>query len=82
MTQEGNTFQFLAGWLLLIVILSLINKSRVGHVLIYYSLLLIILLILVTEYAQIAPLLSNIQSIGAFNAASGGTPASDAAKTK
>jgi hypothetical protein len=62
--STASTFQFIAGWLLLIVILTFINKSRVGHVIIYYSLLLIILLILVTEYTQLAPLLQGIQTIG------------------
>lgn len=66
-----STFQFVVGWLLLITILVFANKSRVGHVIIYYSLILIILLILVTEYTQIVPYLNAIQTIGQFNPSSG-----------
>lgn len=78
-TGEMATFQFVAGWILLIVILIGANKTRVGHVILYYSLLLIILFILVTEYAQITPLLYSIQTVGDFSSAmspptvSGGT---------
>ncbi len=67
MTTESSTYTFVLGWILLITILTLANKSRIGHVLIYYSLLLIILLILVTEYAQIAPILSSIETVGQLN---------------
>jgi hypothetical protein len=79
-TVEGQTYQFVAGWVLLFILLIFINKSRVGHVLIYYSLLLMILLIVVTEYAQIAPLLNSVQSIGQFDASLAlGTPTAGAA---
>jgi hypothetical protein len=70
--NEGVTFQFVAGWILLITILVFANKSRLGHVIIYYSLLLIILLILVSEYQQIVPLLNAIQTVGEFNTANPG----------
>jgi hypothetical protein len=65
---ENKAFNFLLGWALMIVLLSLINRMRLGHVVIYYSLLLAIMLILVTEYKKLAPLLSGIESIGQFNA--------------
>lgn len=64
---ELPSYQFVAGWILLFVILTFVNKTRIGHVIIYYSLLLIILLILVTEYQQIVPILNSIQTIGMFN---------------
>lgn len=64
--KEEPTYKFVAGWILLIVLLTVAAKTRVGYVIIYYSLMLIILLILVTEYQQIAPLL-NVQTIGVFN---------------
>ncbi len=64
---ELPTYRFVAGWLLIIVILVAANKTRLGHVIIYYALLLMILLILVTEYQQISPLLQ-VQSIGQLNA--------------
>lgn len=67
--NETVSFQFVAGWILLITILVLANKSHIGHVIIYYSLCLMILLILVTEYQQIVPLLNAVQTIGEYNAA-------------
>ncbi len=57
MDDELPTYKFVASWILIIVILSLANRSRIGHVIIYYTLLLVILFILVTEYRQLAPLL-------------------------
>jgi len=71
MPTENNVFNFLLGWALMITLLMLINKTRLGHVIIYYSLLLAIMLILVTEYKKLAPLLAGIQSIGSFNQAGG-----------
>jgi len=64
---ELPTFNFIAGWILLITILVFTSKSRIGYVLIYYSLLLMILFILLTEYQQLAPLLDSIQTVGQFN---------------
>lgn len=68
MTQENNVFLFMVSWGVMIALLTLANKSRLGHVLIYYSLLLLILFLLVVEYRQIAPILSGIQTIGEINA--------------
>ena len=64
---ELATYQFIAGWILFIIILVFANKSRFGHVIIYYSLVLIILLILLIEYTTVTPLLNSIQTIGQFN---------------
>lgn len=63
----ASTFRFIVGWILLITILTFVNTTRLGHVIIYYALLLMILFILVTEYAQIVPYLNAIQTIGQFN---------------
>lgn len=68
---ENNTFMFLLGWLVMIVILVGVNRTHVGHVIIYYSLLLIILVILATEYQQIVPIFNSVTSIGQFNVAQG-----------
>lgn len=73
MTPENNVFFFLVSWGVMIALLTLANKSKLGHVLIYYSLLLMILFILVVEYKQIAPLLSGIQSISDLNAKTAST---------
>jgi ABC-type transport system involved in cytochrome bd biosynthesis fused ATPase/permease subunit len=71
---ELPSFQFIASWALLIAILVMANKTRIGHVLIYYSLLLMILFILVSEFRQVAPLLSGIMTIGEVNSAAPGGP--------
>ncbi len=71
MKTENNVFLFLLGWSLMIVLLMLINKTRLGHVMIYYGLLLLIFFVLVTEYQQFTPLLKSITSVGEFNAAQG-----------
>ena len=68
----GNTYTFVAGWILMIILLIGINKTALGHVILYYLLLLMILFLVVTQYAQIAPLLNSIQGIGDFNAANKG----------
>jgi type IV secretory pathway VirB3-like protein len=65
---ELPTFQFIVGWVLLFTILIFISRTRLGYVAIYYSLLMMILIILVTEYRVITPYLNAIQSIGSFNA--------------
>ena len=64
----NNTYTFVAGWVLMIVLLIGLNKTAVGHVILYYLLLLMILFLVVTQYGQIAPLLNSIQGIGSFNA--------------
>lgn len=57
-TTEGNTYRAVASWVVFLAIMILANKTRLGHVAIYYGLLLLILLLLVVEYKQIAPLLN------------------------
>lgn len=56
--SEQASFQFVASWVVFLAILIAANKTRVGHVVIYYSLLMMILFILVVEYTQIAPFLN------------------------
>lgn len=58
MASEQASFQFVASWVVFIAILIAANKTRVGHVIIYYSLLMCILFILVVEYTQITPFLN------------------------
>ena len=66
---ELKTFQFVAGWVLLITLLVFANRTRLGHVILYYTLALLILFILVTEYQQILPYL-NFQTPGELQNAS------------
>lgn len=66
-------YNFVVGWFLMLVVLVLINKTRAGHVIIYYALLLMILFVLLVEYKQIVPYFNAIESVGDFNAATGNT---------
>jgi hypothetical protein len=61
--NTSSVFNFMVGWGLMIALLTLINKTKLGHVLTYYSLLLFILFILVTQYKKLAPLLINLPTI-------------------
>jgi hypothetical protein len=58
-TQQSSsgwdaTYKWLLAWIVAIVILTLINKTRVGHVFIYYWLWLLILFLFVTQYQFMA----------------------------
>jgi hypothetical protein len=66
--QNSNIFMFVVGWLMLIFILTLLNRTRLGHVVIYYSLMLLILMIVASEYQNIVPFLGGIQTVGQLNA--------------
>jgi hypothetical protein len=61
--STSSVFNFMVGWGLMIALLTFINKTRLGHVLIYYSLILFILFVLVTQYKKLAPLLINLPTI-------------------
>ena len=67
-TVEQKTFAFLLSWLLWLVVLTALNKTKIGHVLLYYSLVLMIIFVLVTEYAKLAPVFSGVQNIDEFDA--------------
>lgn len=56
----GDTYKWLIGWIVAIVLLSLINKTRVGHVAIYYWLWALIIFLVVTQYRFIADALSAV----------------------
>lgn len=62
--QNQSVFMFVVSWMFFIFILTLINRSRIGHVIIYYSLLLLILFIVASEYANLTPFLGGIQTVG------------------
>lgn len=65
-----QAFAQVAGFTLMLVLLTLANRTRIGHVIIYYSLLLMILVILVSEAPQYAALLGNMT----FSPAAGSIP--------
>lgn len=53
-----DTYKWLLAWFVAIVILTLLNKTRLGHVFIYYWLWLLILFLFVTQYPFIINMLS------------------------
>jgi hypothetical protein len=53
-TTWDDTYKWLLAWLVAIMVLTLINKTRIGHVFIYYWLWLLILFLVVTQYKYIA----------------------------
>lgn len=65
-----QAFAQVAGFTLLLVMLTFANRTKIGHVIIYYSLLLMIITIVVTEAPAYAALLGNMT----FTPASGSIP--------
>lgn len=56
----AQTFAQIAGFTLLLVLLTLANRTKLGHVIIYYSLLLMIIVILLSEAPQYAAIMGNL----------------------
>lgn len=56
-----NTYKWLLSWAVAIAILTLLNKTRLGHVFIYYWLWMLILFLFVTQYKFIV---SALQPLG------------------
>lgn len=57
-TAWDDTYKWLLAWFVAIVILTLLNKTRLGHIFIYYWLWLLIIFVFVTQYQYIAGLLT------------------------
>ena len=49
-TTWDDTYKWLLAWAVAIAILTLLNKTRLGHVFIYYWLWTLIVFLLVTQY--------------------------------
>lgn len=68
LAQAANSTSAFYRWILaytvIIVVLVVLNKTRVGHILIYYALALLLLLQLVINYQWFAQALSPITNIG------------------
>ncbi len=63
------TFRWLLGWGVILALLSFANRTRFGHTLIYYTLVLMLVFLIVTQYAFFARVLS------IFGAPNSSTPA-------
>ena len=65
-TKQSNvgqtTYQWLIAWAIMLVLLNLINRTRIGHVTIYYSLWLMLLFLIVTQYQFIASALAPLDT--------------------
>lgn len=55
-----STYQWVLAWVALIGLLALANRTAIGRVVIYYALVLILVLLLVTQYQFIASALAPI----------------------
>lgn len=71
----GGAYRYMIAWLLIFVVLVLLNKTKMGHTVIYYTLVLAILLLLLTQYQAIASILAPLQPGGKAPSSSGGAAA-------
>ena len=62
-SSTSGFYQWLLAYTVIIVILMVINRTRIGHTLIYYSLALLLLLQLVLNYQWLASALSPITNM-------------------
>jgi hypothetical protein len=71
MDVQKATFAFLVSWFLWLAMLSVFNGTRIGHALLYYSLLLMLIFVLASEYKTLGPIFSNLQTVGELDASIG-----------
>lgn len=57
---KDPTFSWLLGWLLFIILLVLLSRNTLGHMIVYYGLLLVLIFLLVTQYKFIAATLGEV----------------------
>jgi ABC-type polysaccharide/polyol phosphate export permease len=60
--EQANTFKWLIGWLVVIVLACLANRTRIGHTFIYYGLWLLLVFLIVTQYKFIVAVLGPVGS--------------------
>lgn len=61
-TDTISAYRWVLAWAVLFVILWLFSKLAIGYTILYYLAVLVILLLLVTQYQAIASMLSPFQS--------------------
>ncbi|MBF6613880.1 MAG: hypothetical protein IVW55_12200 [Chloroflexi bacterium] len=64
MEQRFSTFQWMLAWVVLLVLLAALNRTRLGHAALYYALLLMLLFLLVTQFAWFKGVLAPFRSLG------------------
>jgi hypothetical protein len=57
---DASTYAWVAGWVVFIAILAVLAQTETGHNVIYYSLILIILVLVLTQYRRIVDLLAPV----------------------
>lgn len=60
----GGDFKWLVAWLVLILIIAAANRTRVGQVVTYYALALMILFLVVTQFRFFVAALAPFQNLG------------------
>lgn len=58
--NDATTYAWVAGWVVFIAILAVLAQTETGHNVIYYSLLLIIVVLVLTQYQRIVTLLAPV----------------------
>jgi uncharacterized membrane protein YgcG len=76
--DDYNTVQWLMAWAVLGVVLFLLNKTRLGHALLYYGLVLLLVFMLVTNYRWFTNVLAPFSSLRPGLVPPEGTPQSGA----
>lgn len=61
---EYTSFQWVMAWFILFILLAFFNKTRIGHLILYYALLLMIVFLLVTNAGWFASILAPFRSLG------------------
>ena len=61
--QHYDGYAWLVAWGVMIAILTLVNRTRIGHAAIYYGLILILFFIIVSNYRFITTALAPFQSL-------------------
>lgn len=59
-----NYARMLLGWLLVIVLLAAISRTRAGYVMIYYTLVLMIVILVLGSYRRVTDLLGLVRAPG------------------
>jgi hypothetical protein len=57
-TNDYSMVQYLVAWTIVLLLAIILNRTRWGHALIYYALVLALALLLVTNYAALTALLA------------------------
>ena len=67
MSTHQKTFQWLMAWILFLFLLSAFSRTRFGSVVVYYSLVLMVLFVFLSQAPRIAGLLKPIGERVPFN---------------